>query len=69
MAFCNFPYLCLVQEFNECLNIGLNEGMCDSTYLGRIEILVEIKDEDSRFFGVHIREAIKTFKEVLKKII
>jgi len=26
-----------------------------------------IKDEDNRFFGTHIRETIKTFKEVLKK--
>jgi len=26
-----------------------------------------MKDEDNRFFGTHIRETIKTFKEVLKK--
>jgi len=27
----------------------------------------KVEDEDNRFFGTHIRETIKTFKEVLKK--
>jgi len=26
-----------------------------------------MEDEDNRFFGTHIRETIKTFKEVFKK--
>lgn len=43
----------------------LNELMtpneyCDSPYEP------EIKDEDNRFFGTHIREVIETFKEFKK---
>ena len=27
----------------------------------------KVEDEDNRFFGTHIRETIKTFKEAFKK--
>ena len=43
----------------------LNELMmpneyCDSHYVS------EVKDEDNRFFGTHIREVVKTFREMKK---
>jgi hypothetical protein len=44
-----------VRIFNEL--ITPNE-YCDSHYEP------EIVDEDDRFFGTHIREVIKTFKEI-----
>ena len=69
MAFpiCNFSPLQSVEELNSSLNIGLEDGYCDSTYLGHLEIPVRIIDEDDRFFGTHIREAIKILKELFKK--
>jgi hypothetical protein len=65
----NFPFNCSVEEANSHLNVGLEEGFCDSTYLGKIEIPVEIEepDEDERFFGTHIREVINLFKLFKRK--
>ena len=62
MAFtcCNFLGY---EDFNDYINVVYAEDMCDSTYLGNIEIPVELSDEDDRFFGTRIREAIKVFKE------
>ena len=56
-----------IEESNELINVGYEEGMCDSTYLGHFEIPVELPDEDDRFFGTRIREVIKLFKEIFKK--
>ena len=66
MAFpcCNFLG---IEEFNKFINVDYEEGMCDSTYLGHFEIPVELPDEDDRFFGTRIREAIRILKRVFLK--
>ena len=61
---CNFLD---IEESNELINIGYEQGMCDSTYLGHIELPVELPDKDDKFFGTRIREVIRLLKEIFKK--
>lgn len=61
---CNLPINCDVKTFNEIWCGALNPA-CDSHY--EPEMKPRWIDEENRFFGTHIREAIQTFKEVFKK--
>lgn len=54
--------MCDIETFNEIWCGGLNDN-CDSHYESEIK---DTEDEDNRFFGTHIREAIKTFKDMKK---
>jgi len=55
--------ICDIKTFNEIWCGGLNDA-CDSHY--KPEVKPEI-DEENRFFGTHIREAIRIFKDCFKK--
>lgn len=54
--------ICDIKTFNEIWCGGLND-VCDSHYEPEIK---DTEDEDNRFFGTHIREVVKTFKEMRK---
>lgn len=55
-----------IQDFNDLINIGQEEGMCDSTGFHIGEFPVEVSEEH-RFFGTHIRELIRFVKSLWRK--
>ena len=60
--------MCDIKTFNEIWCGGLNDT-CDSHYEPEVKPERKPKryiDEEGRFFGTHIREVIKIFKDMKK---